>query len=172
MPIGDLERRPVVRRIAVSNPSCLRNVEAVFQHLEARHDIACDGQDNCELRRSDLAGRLDPGLERTDNRGAAVACENVLDIECNGFGQRAHIADEISNRLRAGLTADPWQRPIVALDLEYKIGIEEGSNLGRLLSTADSFQKFLCNSDVPLTAHFVSVNQFTDSRSCVSGDLP
>jgi hypothetical protein len=67
--------------------------------------------------------------------------------------------------LRAGLTADPWQRPIVALDLEYKIGIEEGSNLGRLLSTADSFQKLLCNSDVPLTAHFASVSQSTVSKS-------
>ena len=45
---------------------CLRNVEAVLQHLEARHDIARNRQDDRELRRGDLAGRLDPGLERSE----------------------------------------------------------------------------------------------------------
>jgi hypothetical protein len=67
-------------RKTYSGAGRVRDIETVLQHLEARHDIACDRQDDRELRRSDLAGCLDPGLERTNDRGASVACENVLAI--------------------------------------------------------------------------------------------
>jgi hypothetical protein len=62
----------------------LRDVKAVLQHLEARYDIACDRQDDRELCRGDLAGRLDPSLECTDDRCAALAGEDVFDIEGDG----------------------------------------------------------------------------------------
>jgi len=40
----------------------LRDVEAVLQHLKARYDIACDRQNDRELRRGNLVGRLEPAL--------------------------------------------------------------------------------------------------------------
>src|ERR1700682_3456464 len=134
----------------------LRDVEAVLQHLKARHDIACDRQNDRELRRGNLVGRLDPGLERTDDCGAAVAGKDVLDIEGDGLGQRADIADEIGDRLASGPASDPGKHAIIALDLEYEIGVEQGGDLGRILATADTFQELLCNSDVLLMAHLVS----------------
>src|SRR5882672_7120851 len=137
---------------------CLRNVEAVLQHLEARHDIARNRQDDRELRRGDLAGRLDPGLERSDDRGAALAGQDVLDFKGDGLGQRADIADEIGDRLAASLAADPGQHPIIALDLESDIGVERGGDLSRIPAAADPFQKLLCNSYVLLMTHlFASV---------------
>ena len=90
---------PSAGRTTYPGAGRLRDVETVLQHLEARHDIACDRQDDRELRRSDLAGCLDPGLERTSDRGASVVCENVLDIERDGLRQRANIADEIDDGL-------------------------------------------------------------------------
>jgi hypothetical protein len=104
---------PSAGRKTYSGAGRLRDVETVLQHLEARHDSACDRQDDRELRRSDLAGCLDPGLERTNDRGASVACENVLDIERDVLRQRANIADEIDDGLAAGLTTDPRKRPII-----------------------------------------------------------
>ena len=97
---------------AVSGARGLRDLEAVLEHLVARHDIACDRQDDRELRRDDLAGRLDSGLKRSDDRGAAVARENVLDLKADGLGQRVDIADEIGDRLAADLAADPGPHPL------------------------------------------------------------
>jgi hypothetical protein len=134
----------------------LRYIEAVFQHLEARHDIARDCQDDRELSRGDLVGRLDPGLQRADYRCAAVACEDVIDFEGNGRRQRADIADEIDDRLATGLAADPREDAIIALDLEYEIDVEQGGNLGRVPTTADAFQKLPCDSDVLLMVGHLS----------------
>jgi hypothetical protein len=131
----------------------LRDIEAVLQHLETRHNIARDRQNNRELRPGDLASRLDPGLERADDRGAAIAGKDVLDIEGDGLGQRADIADEIGDRLAAGPASDPGKHAIIALDLEYEIGGKKPSDLGRILTAADPFQKLLCNSDVLLIGH-------------------
>src|SRR5712671_6152070 len=147
--------RPV-GRITVSAAGRLRNVEAILQHLEARHDIARSRQDDRELRRGDLAGRLDPGLERTDDRGAALAGQDVLDLKGDGLGQRADIADEIGDRLAAGLAADPGQHPVIALDLESELGVEQGGDLSRIPAAADPFQKLLCNSYVLLMTHLLS----------------
>jgi hypothetical protein len=47
---------------AILDAGPLRDAEAVFQHLEVRHDIACDRQNDRELHRDNPAGRLDPGL--------------------------------------------------------------------------------------------------------------
>src|SRR5258707_10067941 len=113
---------------------------------------------NRELRRRDLAGRLDSGLERTDDRGAALAGQDVLDLKGDGLSQRAVIADEIGDRLAAGLAADPGQHPIIALDLESEIGVERGGDLSRIPAAANPFKKLLCNSYVLLMTHlFVSV---------------
>ena len=90
-------------------------------------------------------------LERTNDRGAAIAGENVLDNERDGLRQHADIADEIGDRLAAGLAADPGKHPIVALDIEYEIGVKQGCDLGRILATADPFPKasvqWQCSSD-------------------------
>jgi hypothetical protein len=147
-----------------SDSGRLRDVEAVLQHLEACHDIAFDRQDDRELRRGDLAGGLDPGLERTDDRYATVAREDVLDIEGDGLSQRADISDEIGDRLPASLMADPGQHAIIALDLEYQIGVEQGGDLDRVLATADPFQKLLCDSDVLLMTH-LSTQRLVDRLS-------
>ena len=74
----------------------------------------------------------------------------------DGLRQRADIADEIGDRLATGLAADPGKHAIVALNFEYEIGVEQGGDLGRILATADPFQKLLCNSDVLLMAHLLS----------------
>src|SRR5258708_35162906 len=94
--------RPV-GRITASGTGRLRNVEAVLQHLEARHDIARNRQDDREMRRGDLAGRLDPGLERTDDRGAALAGQDVIDLKGDGL---------ISARLSRMKSATAW-RPVL-----------------------------------------------------------
>jgi hypothetical protein len=39
-----------------------------------------------------------------------------------------------------GLAADPRKDAIIALDLEYQIGVEQGGNLGRIPAAADPFQ--------------------------------
>jgi hypothetical protein len=91
------------------------------------------------LRRGDLTCRLDPGLEGADDRGAALTGEDVLDLERDGLGQCADTADEIGDRLPAGLAADPGQYANIALDLEYEIGVEQGGYLGRIRATADRF---------------------------------
>src|SRR5258705_8178791 len=111
---------------------------------------------NRELRRRDLAGRLDSVLERTDDRGAALAGQDVLDLKGDGLGQRADIADEIGDRLAAGLAADPGQHPVIALDLESELGVEQGGDLSRIPAAADPFQKLLCNSYVLLMTHLLS----------------
>jgi integrase/recombinase XerD len=147
---------PSVGRKTYSGAGRLRDVEAILQHLVARYDIAGDRQDDGKLRRNHLAGRLDTGLERSDDCGAVVAGEDVLDFEADGFGQRADIADEIGDCLATGLAADPGKHAVIALDLEYEIGVEQGCDLGRIPSTADSFQKLLRNSDILLMAHFLS----------------
>src|SRR5258708_19629934 len=100
------------------------NGEGGGEDMEGNHDIARKREDDRELRRGDLAGGLDPGLERTDDRGAVLAGQDVLDLKGDGLSQRADIADEIGDRLAAGLAADPGQHPIIALDLESEIGVE------------------------------------------------
>jgi hypothetical protein len=85
-----------------------RDIEAVLKHLEARHNVAFDCQNDCELRRGDLFRCIDPGSKRTSNGSAALAGEDVLDIEgdggamstrlCQG-GQRL-IGEPLLSRLR------------------------------------------------------------------------
>jgi hypothetical protein len=53
--------------MTVSGAGRFRDAEAVLQHLVAGYDIARDRQDDGELRCDDLAGRLDPSLERSDS---------------------------------------------------------------------------------------------------------
>ena len=81
---------------------------------------------------------------------------DVLGPKGDGLGQRADIADEIGDRLAAGLAADPGQDPIIALDLESEIGVEQGGDLSRIPAAADPFQKLLCNGDVLLITHLLS----------------
>src|SRR5271155_3841557 len=102
-----------------------------------------------------MIANCDAGLERADDRGAAVACENVLDIERDGLRQGADITDEIGDRLATGFVADPGKHAIIALDLEYEIGVEQGGDLGRILTTADPCQKLVRDGDVLLTAHLL-----------------
>jgi hypothetical protein len=128
----------------------LRYVEAVLQHLEAYHDTIRDRQNDRELRRGDLAGRFDPGLQCADYCCAAVACEDVINFEGNGLCQQADIVDEIGDRVATDLAADPRKGAIIALDLECDIGVEQGGDLGRIPTAADPFQKLLCDSDVML----------------------
>ena len=80
-------------QIKVSVASRLRDVKAVLQHLVARHHIAFDRQDDRELRRDDVAGRLDPSLERANDRGAAIAGENVVPV-----GNLIRLASEAESR--------------------------------------------------------------------------
>jgi hypothetical protein len=56
----------------------------------------------------------------------------------------------------AGLAADPGQDPVIALDLESEIGVEQGGDLSRIPAAADPFQKLLCNGDVLLMTHLLS----------------
>jgi hypothetical protein len=42
---------------------------------------------------------------------------------------------------------------MIALDLEYEIGVEQGADLCRILASANPFQKLPCNCDILLTAH-------------------
>jgi hypothetical protein len=130
-------------------------LEAVLQHLEGRHHVTCDGENNRELARDNPVGRLDPSLKRTDDRGARVADEDVLDIESDGLGQCAQITDEINDRLASAPASNPRKRANIALDLKEKIGVEQGSNAGRILTTANPLQNLLCESDVLLTTHWV-----------------
>jgi hypothetical protein len=43
------------------------------------------------------------------------------------------------------------QHAIIALDLEYEMGVEQRGGLARILTAADPFEKLLCNSNVLLS---------------------
>jgi hypothetical protein len=70
-----------------------------------------------------------------------------------GLCQRADITDEIDDRLAASLAADPRKNAVIALDLEYDLSVEQGSNLGRTSVIADPLQQLLCDSNVMLMIH-------------------
>jgi hypothetical protein len=55
-----------------STAGSLRDVKTVFEHLEARHGPVRNGEDDRELAGVDLAGRLDPCLERADDRAGRI----------------------------------------------------------------------------------------------------
>jgi len=114
----------------------LRNVEAVLQHLEARHDIARNGRMIANCVAVILPVALIPGLERTNDRGAALAGQDVLDLKVTGSVSARIRRMKIGDRLAAGLAADPGQHPIIRLDLESEIGVERGGDLSRIPFTA------------------------------------
>jgi|ERR1700688_2062086 len=66
------------------------------------------------------------------------------------------LSHEMRYRQASGPASNPKKRANIALDLKEMIGIEQGSNSGRILAAPDPLQYLLCNSNVLLTAHLVS----------------
>ena len=93
-------------------------------YREAGHGAAFDRKDDCELRRGDVARRIDPGPERANNCGATFAGENILNLERHGIRQCADITNKIGHSLTPQLMADPRERSIISLDLEHEIIVE------------------------------------------------
>jgi hypothetical protein len=143
----------VGRKLPISGACSFRDTEAVLQHLEARHDVARDCQDDRELRAGDFPGRLDSRLQCTDDRCTAVASEDAIDFKSNGLRQRPDITGEIDDRPPASLAADLRKNAVIALYLGHDFSVEQCSNLGWTPVTADPFQQLLCDSNVMLMIH-------------------
>jgi hypothetical protein len=91
-----------------------------------------------------------------DDHRPGVTCQDVLDVELDGFGHAMDATDEVGNRTTAPLPSNPWQHAVVAWDLEHNIFAEQGSDDVGILSLAYSGEKLLRNVDVLSLARHVS----------------
>jgi hypothetical protein len=90
-----------------------------------------------KLTRSSFC-RFDPRSQFTDDDRPVLACQDVLNIKLDRFGQTPQATNEVGNRAASRLPSDPGQRAVVAWDLELDIVTAQRGDVVRIRSFAYS----------------------------------
>lgn len=126
--------------ICVAGPG---NCKAVFQQQKTGELLARKRHDDCEIALDELACRIHPRCQLTEDNRRGVACQDVLDVELFTGQQGLRMRDEIGQRLGAASFAYPGQGAGLARHIPSEVGRAQGRHLVRTGIRAQLRQELL-----------------------------